>query len=62
MKRLKIIGILVTVGILFMLVTPVAFATASDNQVLSILVNVIEGIIKAGRDGYCAMGVEVFCQ
>ena len=61
-KRLLIIGIVSAMGLLIMaLVAPVAFAAASDSQVLAVLGKVIEGIIDAGKDGYCAMGVTFFC-
>ena len=52
-----VIGTLVLVMIL-----PISLAAAtSDSQVILVLSKVIEGMIDAGRDAYCAVGVTAFC-
>ena len=58
MRRWLIPGILV--GILLALL-PLTAAAITDSQIISILGKVIEGVIDAGRDAYCAAGVSTLC-
>ena len=60
-KRLLIIGVILGVLVFALAVVPVAFAAASDSQVLAVLGATIQGVIDSGKDGYCAMGVTAFC-
>lgn len=41
---------------------PLSAVAANNSDVLSILAKVIEGVIAAGRDAYCAAGVQVLCR
>lgn len=57
-KKFLVAGIVLVVSFA---VVPIASAAVSTPDVISVLGAVINGVIAAGRDGYCAVGVTAFC-
>ena len=51
--------------LLIVLLFPLSVSAATDSQIILVLGKVIEGVvdgvIKAGRDAYCAVGVTALC-
>ena len=44
-----------------LLLAPLYVAGATNTDILAILKEVITGVIGAGRDAYCAAGVQALC-
>ena len=58
MKRVTII---VAVVLLFMMLLPFTAAAITDSQTLGVLDKVIKGVLDAGKQAYCALGVTALC-
>ena len=43
------------------LVAPLSVSAATNTEIIAILNAVINGVVAAGRDAYCAAGVPALC-
>ena len=44
-----------------LLILPLTAAAATNTEILALMNGVIQGILSAGKDAYCAAGVAAFC-
>lgn len=56
-RILVILAVLVPV----MLLMPFTAAAVTNPEIISMMQAVIQGVLSAGRDAYCAAGVAAFC-
>lgn len=47
--------------VVVMLFAPLSVVAATNADIIAILKEVIDGVVRAGRDAYCAAGVVALC-
>ena len=52
----------VLLAVLLTLLAPLYVTAASNPDIIAILKSVIDGVIAAGKDAYCASGVAALCK
>ena len=54
-------AVAVLLALLIVILVPFSVAAVTNSEIIAILQEVIGGVIDAGRDAYCAAGVQAFC-
>ena len=60
-KRLRVVIGLSLVGAVVVALVPVVVGAVTTPDVLSVMNGVITGVLGAGKDAYCALGVAAMC-